>query len=145
MWPIVQSGPMVSGNPRSVWQMQPSWTFAPRPTTIGSLSPRRTALNQTEAPGSSTTLPINRAPGATQASVGDHAPQQFGGREPVAQSRVQLFGDAEAHVEADQIGRAQRAHGMPVPEARDDLLHPPSNWVEPELKPLRNARKAMGW
>jgi DNA polymerase-3 subunit epsilon len=35
-------------------------------------------------------------------------------------------------------------HGMPAPEARNDLLHPPSNWVEPELKPLRNARKVMG-
>ena len=52
----------------SVWQTQPSCTFEPAPTTIGSLSPRSTALNQTEAPGSSTTRPISRAPGATQKS-----------------------------------------------------------------------------
>lgn len=36
-------------------------------------------------------------------------------------------------------------HDLPQPEARDDLLHAPSNWVEPGVKPLRNARKVMGW
>ena len=36
-------------------------------------------------------------------------------------------------------------HDLPVPEARADLLHPPSNWVEPEMKPVRGARKVMGW
>lgn len=36
-------------------------------------------------------------------------------------------------------------HGMPAPDARDDLLHPPSNWVEPEMKPMRGARKAAGF
>ena len=50
MWPMVQPAPMVSGKPMSVWQTQLSCTFEPSPTTIGSLSPRSTALNQTEAP-----------------------------------------------------------------------------------------------
>lgn len=36
-------------------------------------------------------------------------------------------------------------HELPLPDMREDLLHPPSNWVEPELKPLRNARKAASW
>lgn len=36
-------------------------------------------------------------------------------------------------------------HGLPAPEARDALLHPPSNWVEPEAKPVRGARTAVGW
>ena len=36
-------------------------------------------------------------------------------------------------------------HEMPVPDAPLGLLDPPSNWVEPELKPLRNARKVLGW
>lgn len=34
-------------------------------------------------------------------------------------------------------------HDLPAPAARDDLLHPPSNWVEPEMKPVRGARKAL--
>ena len=63
MWPMVQSGPMVSGKPWSVWQTQLSCTFEPSPTTIGSLSPRSTALNQTEAPFASTIRPESRAPG----------------------------------------------------------------------------------
>ena len=36
-------------------------------------------------------------------------------------------------------------HDLPVPEARADLLHPPSNWVEPEVRPVRGARKVMRW
>ena len=36
-------------------------------------------------------------------------------------------------------------HGLPGSEARDDMMRPPSNWVEPETKPLRNARKVAGW
>ena len=34
-------------------------------------------------------------------------------------------------------------HDLPMPEGGDDVLHPPSNWVEPEMKPLRNARKVI--
>ncbi|MDB5523146.1 MAG: polymerase subunit epsilon [Rhizobium sp.] len=34
---------------------------------------------------------------------------------------------------------------LPAPEMPHDLLVPPSNWVEPEMKPLRNARKVFGW
>ena len=51
-----------------MWQTQLSCTFEPSPTTIGSLSPRRTALNQTEAPFASSIRPESRAPGATQKS-----------------------------------------------------------------------------
>ncbi len=36
-------------------------------------------------------------------------------------------------------------HDLPAPEAGGDLVHPPSNWVEPEMKPIRGARKVMGW
>jgi DNA polymerase-3 subunit epsilon len=36
-------------------------------------------------------------------------------------------------------------NGLPAPEMPGDLLYPPSNWVEPEMKPLRNARKVQGW
>lgn len=36
-------------------------------------------------------------------------------------------------------------HDLPQPDMRADLLHAPSNWVEPEAKPLRNARKVLGW
>lgn len=36
-------------------------------------------------------------------------------------------------------------HDLPALAGRDDLIRPPSNWVEPEVKPLRNARKVMGW
>ncbi len=66
--PMVQPAPMVSGKPMSVWQTQLSCTFEPSPTTIGSLSPRSTALNQTEAPALSTIRPLSCAPGATQKS-----------------------------------------------------------------------------
>ncbi len=30
---------------------------------------------------------------------------------------------------------------LPCPDMPDDLLVPPSNWVEPEMKPIRGARK----
>lgn len=37
-------------------------------------------------------------------------------------------------------------HDLPMPDSREDLLSPPSNWVEPAVKPLRNARKtASRW
>lgn len=36
-------------------------------------------------------------------------------------------------------------HDLPALAGRGDLIRPPSNWVEPEVKPLRNARKVMGW
>ena len=49
MWPMVQSSPMVSGKPGSVWSTQPSCTFERAPITIGSLSPRSTLPNQTLA------------------------------------------------------------------------------------------------
>ena len=32
-------------------------------------------------------------------------------------------------------------HALPAPEAQGDLLHPPGNWVEPEMRPVRGARK----
>ena len=67
--PTVQPAPTVSGKPLSVWQTQPSCTLVFSPTTIGSMSPRSTALNQTAAPAPSRTRPISRAPGATQASA----------------------------------------------------------------------------
>lgn len=35
-------------------------------------------------------------------------------------------------------------HDLPVPDITDDTLIAPSNWVEPEMKPLRNARKVFG-
>jgi DNA polymerase-3 subunit epsilon len=35
-------------------------------------------------------------------------------------------------------------NGLTAPELAKDLLVPPSNWVEPEMKPLRNARKVFG-
>jgi DNA polymerase-3 subunit epsilon len=35
-------------------------------------------------------------------------------------------------------------NGLPSPEMRHDTLIAPSNWVEPEMKPLRNARKVFG-
>lgn len=36
-------------------------------------------------------------------------------------------------------------NGLPSPAMMDGLLTPPSNWVEPEMKPLRNARKGLGY
>lgn len=36
-------------------------------------------------------------------------------------------------------------NGLPEPETPRDLLAPPGNWVEPEMKPLRNARKVFGF
>jgi DNA polymerase-3 subunit epsilon len=32
-------------------------------------------------------------------------------------------------------------NGLPAPDITEATLIPPSNWVEPEMKPLRNARK----
>ena len=36
-------------------------------------------------------------------------------------------------------------HDLPAPRPSDDLMGLPSNWVEPEIKPLRNARGVAGW
>lgn len=33
---------------------------------------------------------------------------------------------------------------LPAPAMADDLLAPPSNWVEPDMKPIRGARKVYG-
>jgi DNA polymerase-3 subunit epsilon len=33
-------------------------------------------------------------------------------------------------------------HDLPVPDMPDNLLATPSNWVEPEMKPVRGARKS---
>ena len=35
-------------------------------------------------------------------------------------------------------------HDLPVPELSANLLAPPSNWVEPEMKPIRGMRKVVG-
>lgn len=34
---------------------------------------------------------------------------------------------------------------LPTPEMPRDLLSPPANWVEPEMKPIRGARKAYSF
>ena len=49
LWPTVQFLPIVSGKPRSVWQVELSCTLEPSPISIHSLSPRNTAPNQTLA------------------------------------------------------------------------------------------------
>ena len=66
LWPMVASGPMVSGKPGSVCRTQPSCTFARAPIAIGSLSPRATVPNQTLASSSMTMLPVSTALSATQ-------------------------------------------------------------------------------
>ena len=69
MWPMVQSGPMVSGKPRSVWQTQPSCTFEP----VADHDRLVVAAQHRVEPDRGARLagppgPISRAPGATQKS-----------------------------------------------------------------------------
>src|SRR3546814_533863 len=66
LWPTVTPVPRVNGYPRSVCITLPSCTSLFSPMWINSLSPRRTAPNQTLAPASSLILPTSVALGATQ-------------------------------------------------------------------------------
>ena len=65
-WPMVQSSPISSGNPRSVCITQPSCTFERAPIVIHSLSPRSTEPNHTLASSSRRTRPMIVASGAIQ-------------------------------------------------------------------------------
>src|SRR5206468_12252671 len=67
LWPTVEPAP-ISVPPRGVtWTTEQSCTLAPRRTTIGLKSPRRTALYQTDARSSIVTSPTTTAVGATNA------------------------------------------------------------------------------
>ena len=84
------------------------------PTTIGSLSPRSTALNQTEAPGSRITRPISRAPGATQkspsaGSVGETPSSACSSVEPPLEFAVQPAHHARRAPAAGRGAAARRA------------------------------------
>ncbi len=61
LWPTVQFFPIVSGKPRSVWQVELSCTLEFSPISIHSLSPRNTAPNQTLALLRRRTLPMTVA------------------------------------------------------------------------------------
>jgi hypothetical protein len=64
--PMTQSGPIVIGNPGSVCSVALSWICDRSPSSIHSLSPRSTALNQTLVSSLSRTLPITVALSAIQ-------------------------------------------------------------------------------
>ena len=68
MWPTVTFAPTIVGSSSAQWMTQLSWTLEPAPITIASLSPRRTAPNQIEAPACTVTSPIRTAVGAMNAS-----------------------------------------------------------------------------
>ena len=58
---------MSTGSAAFTWTTEQSWTFAPARMTIGAVSPRTTALYQTEAFASIVTSPMITAVSATNA------------------------------------------------------------------------------
>ncbi len=78
-WPTVTPWPMCIGTPSSVCSTLPSWMLLFSPMWIGSLSPRRVAFHQIDAPADRCTSPITVALGAIQAvlaMVGLFAPRR---------------------------------------------------------------------
>ena len=65
----MQSGPMSTGKPGSLWATELSWKLVCRRIVMRSTSPRSTAPGQTLTPSSSTTSPITTASGQMNTSL----------------------------------------------------------------------------
>ena len=65
--PTVTQLPTAAGEPSMVWTIEPSWMFEFDPIRIGSMSPRRTDVNQMLEFSPISTSPIMSALSATKA------------------------------------------------------------------------------